>query len=305
MKDYIYLDIDMLNSTLAQLDEGLLNGYSEQSDQGSVRSESSNRTNSKGLEGVLQFGARYVKEVTETSSMELTSSQSRALDYALNDYAVDLLLSKIKDFNNFNKDISIASEGDYVHFEGDFRLFDFQMLKKITGSETIGLLFDDNDSSEKNNIQNRINLLKAQNKNDKAIKEELKQQQALLKEHDRQQQENKDGLDVMHKAATFADNILGGSIFVKTEDSLSLCKRECFRLSQGQLAMLAETKRDLTVLALVQSIKEETHIDGNFNDFKTHDLNKIPSMFSDLFLSNFNLVNSGDRILTPIALFFE
>lgn len=304
MKDYIYLDIDMLNSTLAQLDEGLLNGYSESSDQGSSRSESSSKDSSKGIEGVFQFGARYVKELSESSAIELTKSQSRALDYVLNDYAVDVLLDRIQSFTNFSNDISIASEGDYVHFEGDFRLFDFQLLKKITSADTIGLLFEDN-TSEMNELQKKIDILKAQNKKNPIIKQQLNEQQELLKKAKQQQSENKDGLEIMNKAASFADNILGGSIFIQTTSSLSLCKRECFRLSQGQLSMLAETKRKLTVLALVSSIKDETHIDGNFNEFNPHDLNKIPSMFTDMFLSNFNLIYDGDRILTPIALFFE
>ena len=304
MKDYIYLDTDLLNSTLAQLDEGLLNGFSEGNEQGKINSSGSEKHTSKGLEGVFQVGAKYVKEFTESTSLELTNTQSKALDYVLNDYAVDILLDKIKELDNFNNFVSVASEGDYVHFTSFFKLFDFQMLKKITNEETINLLFED-DSLEIQDLEKKINLLKAQKGNSAQFKKELKEKQDLLKEAKRKAKENKEGINTMHKAASFADNILGGSIFVQTSDSLSLCKRECFRLSQGQLTMLAESKRDLTVLGLVSSIKEDTHIDGNFNDFKANDLNKIPSMFTDLFMSNFNLIHNDDRVITPIALFFE
>lgn len=34
-------------------------------------------------------------------------------------------------------------------------------------------------------------------------------------------------------------------------------------------------------------------------------LNSIPSLFTDIFLSNFNMISEGDIILTPMAIFFE
>jgi hypothetical protein len=304
VKDYIYLDTDMLNSTLAQIDQGLLNSFGENSDHSNSRSDSSEKTSSKGIEGFLQVGARYVREISESSSTELTHSQSKALDYVLDDYAVDVLLEKIKDLDNFNEIISEASEGDLVHFRGNFRLFDFDMLKKITNSDTTSILFDDEPDDMKE-VNRQIKLLKAQKNLPSQSRAELKEQEAILKQYKINQQKSKEGIETINKAATFADNILGGSIFVQTDSSLSLCKRECFRLSQGQLTMLAETNRKLTLLALVSSIKENVHKDGNFSEFSTHDLNKIPSMFTDMFMSNFNLIKKGDRVLTPIALFFE
>lgn len=304
MKDYIYLDTDMLNSTLAQIDQGLLNSFGENSDYSNSHSDSSEKTSSKGLEGFLQVGARYVREISEASATELTHSQSKALDYVLDDYAVDLLLKKIKKLDNFNEDISESSEGDFVHFKGNFKLFDFEMLKKITNSDTTSILFDD-ETDDMTEARRKIKILKAQKNLPAQSRTALKEQEDILKDHMKKQRESKEGIEIINKAATFADNILGGSIFVQTNLSLSLCKRECFRLSQGQLTMLAETNRKLTLLALVSSIKENIHKDGVFSDFNTHDLNKVPSMFTDMFMSNFNLINKGDRVLTPIALFFE
>lgn len=305
MKEYIYLDTDLLNSTLAQVDEGLISGFSESNESGENSYKGSNETTSKGMEGILQVGARYVKEMSNESSVELTQSQSKALDYVLNDYAVDLLLERITGYDNFSSEISDAEEGYIVNFSGPFYLYDFQMIERITKPENINLLFEENDNKDIEKIKKQLPLLRKQQKNNPKAKKELRALEAQIKEVETKQNNSRNTFDILHKASVFADNILGGSIFIKSNQSLSLCKRDCFRLSQGQLAMLTETNRKINVLAIVSSIKERTHKDGKFDELKTHELNKIPSMFSDLFLSNFNMINEGDRILTPIALFFE
>ncbi|CAI3473846.1 hypothetical protein CIRMBP1224_02174 [Enterococcus cecorum] len=115
----------------------------------------------------------------------------------------------------------------------------------------------------------------------------------------------KTGYNLINKVSKVADSILGGSIFIKSDNSLSLCKRECFRLSQGQLALLTESKRKINILAIVTAIKDEIHPEGITGDFEPNNMNSIPSLLTDIFLSNFNMISKGDRILTPMAIFFE
>lgn len=305
MKDYIYLDEDLLNSTLAQLDSGLLQGFSESDEQGSSHSDTSEENLSKGLEGVLQVGARYVKEVTDKSGIELTKSQTRALDYALNDYAVDVLLEKIKDFDNYTDEILDSKEGELINFQSNFSLYDFSLIKEITDDIMIDIFFGDAVKSDKvKELETKIKSIKPQSRKNAQLKEKVNDLETQLKFHKQEQIAGAEGFKLINKAATAAEKILGESIFIKTDSSLSLCKKEYFRLNKGQLALLTETNRKTNVLGLVTAVKTKTHED-QLKNFSEQDMNKIPSMFTDMFLTSFNMLDKEDRIITPIAIFFE
>ncbi|GEK88926.1 hypothetical protein SAMN04488100_10567 [Alkalibacterium putridalgicola] len=305
MKDYIYLDEDLLNSTLAQLDNGLIKSYLNSDEQTGTSSDKSTVNHSKGVDNFLQLGAKYVKEVTEETGMELTNTQVRALDYVLNDYAVDVLLEKIEDFENYTNEILESQEGQLINFQSDFSLYDFSLIKEITDDTMIQIFFgDSSESAEVRELEDKIKPYKQQAKKNPQIKAMVKEIETQIKEVKKKQSEAAEGFSVVNKAAIAADKFLGESLFVRTDSSLALCKRECFRLNKGQLALLTETSRKINVLGLVTAIKTTTHED-QLKTFNTSDMNQIPSMLTDIFLSSFKMLEMGDRIITPIAIFFE
>lgn len=303
MKEYIYLDEDALNSTLSQIDGGLLAGISKAKGQGSARQNSGTKATEKGIDGPWILGAKYVKEVSEESGMELTKNQQRTLDYVLNDHAVDYLLEKLKPFPIFKKDILETEEGDIVYFESKFSLYDFSLIKEISSPENTVMLtsLDNNEEKKIDELKKKVKLMKSKLKQHPEMRAEidsLEEQMKLINER-------KDIFNIIFQAAKFSENILGGSLLIKSNNSLSLCKREAFRLNKGQLAMLVDSKRQIKIFGTILADKDEVHPDGDFNELQSSEMNKIPSMFTDLFLSNFGLINSGDKIIKPIAIFFE
>lgn len=305
MKEYVYLDTELLNSTLAQFNKGLINSFTEETNSESTQANTSQESKSKGIDGAFQLGVKYVNDVTQGTSMELTNGQTKVLDYVLDDYAVDVLIDKIKDFDNYNSKVSSADEGSIVNFKGDFHLYDFELIKKITNSDIQDILFESSEINGIGELEKRVKLLRAQTKSDSKKRAELKDLQEKINFEKNNNKQIKETFQIIHKATSFANSILGGSLFLRSDDSLSLCKREHFRLNEGQLAMLTESKRKINVLAIVSGKKEKTHKNGMFDMLDSHELNKIPSMFTDVFLSNFNMIRDGDKILTPIAIFFE
>lgn len=305
MKEYIYFDEDLINSTLAQLDKGLIKNISEGDEQTNSQSEGNSKDTNFGLDGILGVGVQLTGQISKFNSTEYSATQNRMLEYALNDYSVDLIISKIAQTEKFIDNVMQSKEGNIIVFSGDFSIYDFDLIKQITDESIISLLVDDN-YSEKDLIkfEKQLRQNRSKVKNTPQIAEEIQRLEEVISAI-KSNKESKDAYNIINKASKFADSILGGSIFIKSDNSLSLCKRECFRLNQGQLALLAESKRKINILAIVTAVKDEIHPEGISENFEVNDMNSIPSLFTDIFLSNFNMISEGDRILTPMAIFFE
>lgn len=305
MKEYIYFDEDLINSTLAQLDKGLIKNISEDDEQTNSQSEGNSKDTNFGLDGIFGVGVQLTGQISKFNSTEYSATQNRMLEYALNDYSVDLIISKIAQTEKFIDNVMQSKEGNIIVFSGDFSIYDFDLIKQITDESIISLLADDN-YSEKDLIkfEKQLRQNRSKVKNTPQIAEEIQRLEEVISAI-KSNKESKKAYNIINKASKFADSILGGSIFIKSDNSLSLCKRECFRLNQGQLALLAESKRKINILAIVTAVKDEIHPEGISENFEVNDMNSIPSLFTDIFLSNFNMISEGDRILTPMAIFFE
>lgn len=305
MKEYIYFDEDLINSTLAQLDKGLIKNISEGDEQTNSQSEGNSKDTNFGLDGIFGVGVQLTGQISKFNSTEYSATQNRMLEYALNDYSVDLIISKIAQTERFIDNVMQSKEGNIIVFSGDFSIYDFDLIKQITDESIISLLVDDN-YSEKDLIkfEKQLRQNRSKVKNTPQIAEEIQRLEEVISAI-KSNKESKEAYNIINKASKFADSILGGSIFIKSDNSLSLCKRECFRLNQGQLALLAESKRKINILAIVTAVKDEIHPEGISENFEVNDMNSIPSLFTDIFLSNFNMISEGDRILTPMAIFFE
>lgn len=307
MKDYIYLDSDLLNSTLAQFGEGLVSGFSNGSQTDTTSEQRTEKSMSKGIEGILSVGARFVHDTVKSSGQNLTKGQSETIDYVLNDYAVDMLIEQMANQKNYSTCAQSASEGDFLNYETNFKIYDFDLIKKVTHSKNLEIFkpeLTDKDNQSIKEARKNIALIRKNKNLTPSQKDEIKRTEeeidALLKGG-----ANFENFEVINKTATFADEIFQGSIVLKGLSNLCICNRNLFRLDQAQLSFLSESKRDIHILGVVIAIKEKTHADGGFQEMESNELNKVPEMFHDIFLSNFGMLFDGDRIVKPIAIFFE
>ncbi|QPB60530.1 DUF6414 family protein [Enterococcus faecalis] len=307
MKDYIYLDNDLLNSTLAQFEEGLTTNISSGKHNEHTTTVENGKSVSKGLDGILNVGAKLVHEAVEANGQELTKGQAETIDYVLNDYAVDLLISKIENFNTYKTQPIDAVEGNFLNYETSFKIYDFDLIKKITNPDNLNIFKEElskNDAQELKELRNQLSIIRTkQSKLTQQQKKEIKELESQIQEA--QNGGALKGFKTIYEGTKFAEQIFENSILVKSSNAISICKRECFRLNQVQLSFLSETTRKIRVFGIINAIKEQTHSKGDFKELDTDELNKIPSMFHDLFLSNFNMLSDEDRIIKPIAIFFE
>lgn len=291
MKEYIYLDADMLNSALAQLDSGLTKRFFEEDVKQEESSSIESEKTSKGIDSFFKIGAKYVKDIAEETGNNLTTGQSKAIDYVLNDYAVDLLLSKFESLDKFKIDIVSAKEGDIVNFSTRFNVYDFDLIQKTTAGEAIEFMTYTDElqkaEAEKDKILESVN----NSISNKDVKKLKKKKEKILQSDSAQAIQ---GFKMINTVAKYGNAVLGNSILVSGTNCIFLCKKELFRLNQGQLSLLPESSRHINILGSVTGIRSISHNENAVANFKPNELNKVPSILSSILLTEFNLAKEGD-----------
>lgn len=289
-KDYIYLDEGLLNSHLAQFEKGLL--VLERSEHGVESSDTINGSSktTAGMDGIFGIGAKLQSELTEGDSNSESQFTQNMVENVLNDYAVDLLIENCK-INDLILGVKSASEGDIVLFNSDFQIYDFEYLKNITNLDSVSsILFTDQESEKPGPQANKIE------------RTEYLKKEAIRKQNNRS---GKEGFELFNNIFTFASTLFDDSILIKTQNSFSICKRNGLRLNRAQASFENESARKIWTFGVVSAIKKETHTNGDKIDLGPSDLDKVSSFLFDAFLSNFHILNKGDKIIKPIAIYFE
>lgn len=150
MKEILYLDTDIMNSMLAQLDEGLISSFVlESSEQEGLNETAATTLNKKsGITagaklstgffpgGELKLGANKGGDTTETesSSKTMLEGQKDILNKAFHDYALEVLIQKLRDSDLLENSKNLK-EGDLLFYESSFRFYDFELLKSSINVE--------------------------------------------------------------------------------------------------------------------------------------------------------------------------
>ncbi len=59
------------------------------------------------------------------------------------------------------------------------------------------------------------------------------------------------------------------------------------------------------LFGVVSAIKKETHPQGIYTQFRPNDLDQFSSIMFDILLSNFDMLHNNDKVIKPIAIYFE
>lgn len=304
MKDYIYLDQEILNSTLAQIDNGLNTKISStQTSAESSGEEDSQASNSKfvgGFPGVLQ--ASLSLSSTEKKNSGFTAGQSEMIDTILHDSAVDLMLEKFSD--KIIRQIDKSVTGDYVFLSENYRIYDFDLISKITDTDYAPTYANLDKTRQLKIVDLEIARVRANNPKNKATTLAKLHAEKLQLENDIAGVESSEFYNI-HYFAKMVDVLLPNTIYFKAADSAILAEKNNFRINTAQIQTVSNLDRKIHVVGIVTSIQEKTHANGEFEMLKNQELNKIPIMMTDVLLSNFDLLQEGDRLIKPIAIFFE
>lgn len=289
-KDYIYLDEDLLNSHLAQFEKGLLTA--EKIEHGTESQDSTGGSTSAtlGINGILGIGAKLQNEITENDSSVESEFTKNIVENVLSDYAVDLLIEDCNT-NKLLHNLQTSCEGDFVLFSSQFQIYDFEYLKDITNHEVIKPILEEDAPPSKPGPH--------------ASSAERTEYQKQLALYNKNANSAENGYKLINNFSAYADALFNDSILVTLNGGLAICKRKNIRLSKPQISFENESSRKIKVFGVVSTTKKETHPNGITGMFNPNELDRVPSMMFDIILSNFGMLHADDKIIKPIAIYFE
>lgn len=109
----------------------------------------------------------------------------------------------------------------------------------------------------------------------------------------------------LNSLSEFASDLLKNLTLIKAGNYIGLLKKDYLRESAESLSFRTEETRKANILFRVIG-KKNTVTDGtNMGIFSETDLDKIPNMMLDMILGSFKIIEVGDVLITPIAVYYE
>nr|DAJ43356.1 MAG TPA: hypothetical protein [Caudoviricetes sp.] len=298
MKEIIYLDTKLVNSLLAQIDQGLiLKHIAEESNSQATHEETSNQESysAGGRLGAGLFSGNVSNtEITADKTALVYSSGNRELvETAIDDFSLDLLLDKIKPDI---KTIENVTEGEIVKEINDLTIYDFSMLKNTMDIDSLEIFLPDI-VEDYRKAEKELKKISQANKNKHASKiEEIK---AAI--------ENSFIFNVsrINKMSQYVESLLSDCSILKIGTSLCICEQQNTRIPKSSLALLNASKRKATILGIAAAEIETDMEFLNFGGSPSRILSHGPSMFINMVTNSFDITKEGDRFVRPIAIYFE
>lgn len=297
MKEIIYLDTKLVNSIIAQNDQGLV--LKRAFDKGKTNSNSEETTQATSLNtsGGVTVGANFNvnrgESNTDKQSLVYSETNKELIEVATHDYALDILLEILKDeiVNDCADDGQFIQQNDRVTF------YDFKKLYESMDTEKLKLLMPDIfQPIEK--IEKELYKISKSNK----IKFEDKRTEL-------QKQLDNSLPKIFKKLNTFSDYMVGlydGAILAKINNTLSICEPENIRLKPSLLSIMNLSNRKATILGIVVAKESgNSSIDNLQPDSANEVISNVANSFMEIVITSFDIASKGDYYVRPIAIYFE
>lgn len=297
MKEIIYLDTKLVNSIIAQNDQGLV--LKRAFDKGKTNSNSEETTQATSLNtsGGVTVGANFNvnrgESNTDKQSLVYSETNKELIEVATHDYALDILLEILKDeiVNDCADDGQFIQQNDRVTF------YDFKKLYESMDTEKLKLLMPDIfQSIEK--IEKELSKISKSNKikfEDKITELQKQLDNSLPK--------------IFKKLNTFSDYMVGlydGAILAKINNTLSICEPENIRLKPSLLSIMNLSNRKATILGIVVAKESgNSSIDNLQTDSANEVISNVANSFMEIVITSFDIASKGDYYVRPIAIYFE
>ncbi|MGE7988917.1 DUF6414 family protein [Lysinibacillus fusiformis] len=316
MKEIIYLDTEIINSMLAQLDEGIVNSFTLESSSQETQGEESQSTlgKSAGINariklstgffpgGSATFGGNSGNNGIESEKISTTmlEGQKDILNKAFHDHALEILHNKLLE-RNLLKDIQSAVEGDVLFLESSFRFYDFELLKNSIDVDVMKQTMTFDETGTLPSYEEAKNAIKKNNNKNTKVYQDA---QTVLNIHN-SIQPIMNVMSLLHSLGKYASQMLQNQSIIKAGTNIGIIKHKYLRESPEALVFRTDTSRKAKILLRVIGKKNQVFDGKNMKQLKEQDMDKIPNMMLDVILGSFQIINKGDLLVTPIAIYFE
>jgi len=303
LKEIIYLDTEIMNSMLAQLDEGLITSFSAEESVQENETEGIHSTRSKNAKAsYLGLGVGGERRKMELESKTILEGQKDILNKTFDDYALDILSDKLVDQNLLNHGPDFK-EGDLYLGESTYKFYDFQLIKNVLDYKLMESLMLSQIGEADLEYNEAIKIINKKNPNARE-REQLPLAQQVIETH----KNTKPIVAVFKQLETFssyASKALGDVAVIKASNQIGLIKKRFLREAPEALSFRTDQSRQ--VKFLVRIIGEKRTVFNGFNlpELATQDIDKIPNLMIDILLGSFDIIQQGDFLVSPIAVYYE
>lgn len=307
MKEYVYLDMNLINSYLAQLDEGILTKMVTGMDTLNGHQNDDGKENTKdfqgqaGVPGALNGKTGYNMKNIEKRSSVYSETNSELIETVLNDYSLDVLLDSLNNNNLINNKQDNWNDGDFVSIYDTITVFNFPQLKDSVTTENLqNVLFYPAEYTQKKEEYNKLKNNHSKNKPN-IIKEKIKTLEKELADLD-----PFSNFKNVERFANYMSVLFPDTILIKIGNTLSMCSTELIRMNIPTLSLLALTKRKFNILGVViaKNEKDLTPKDGEqWSSIKIASESTVA--FMDVMLFNFGIAQRNDFYIRPIAIYYD
>ena len=264
MKEIIFLDTKLINSLLAQLDQGLILKQIVEENTSQSNHEETSSTMGIAMSGkvnaaVASASSSTSKEEIDKSALVYSNGNRELVETVINDYSLDLLINKI---SLLFSDINKCADGDFIKEEDYFKAYDFSLLKNAMDVNSLEfLLLEEKEKFE--GINKELTRLKKQNP--------AKSKQRIKELHDLLENSTVYNFERLHKLSSYVESLLSDCTIFKLGKTLSICERENIRIPRSSLSLLNSSKRKATIIGIAAS---DIDNDINFEKF-ANDSNQL------------------------------
>ena len=297
LKEIIYLDTKLVNSIIAQNDQGLVLKRAFDKGETNSNSEETTQATSLNTSGGVTVGANFNvnrgESNTDKQSLVYSETNKELIEVATHDYALDILLEILKDeiVNDCADDGQFIQQNDRVTF------YDFKKLYESMDTEKLKLLMPD--------------IFKPIEKIEKELSKISKSNKIKFEDKITELQKQLDNSlpEIFKKLNTFSDYMVGlydGAILAKINNTLSICEPENIRLKPSLLSIMNLSNRKATILGIVVAKESgNSSIDNLQTDSANEVISNVANSFMEIVITSFNIASKGDYYVRPIAIYFE
>lgn len=277
IKEYIYLDNLEVNSILAQFEDGIPKVIEEIKQSTETNTEGTSGKMSTGAKGGFNLGAKgemsLSSELGTNNSDTNSEMYQEAISTVYHDYAVNIMTKEL-DKAKLLKTTTKQEEGTFVQLTSTFNIIDPISISSRLDDNAVSFMLSQDEDSDKDSINDARN-----------------------------------GFNVIMQFGELLNKFFPDSMLVSTKNALTIAEKNNFRMNESQIKSLVLANRKITVLGKIESIVHEDDLDINQI---TNKMAKYPAMFTTLMprfsfftLSMLDLIKKEDRLIKPIAIYFE
>lgn len=301
IKEYIYLDNVEVNSVLAQFEDGIPKVIEQIQQSTESTAEEASGSVRAGAEGGVNIGAKATGNVSANFASKNTQGNSdmfqEAVSTVYDDYAVDIMVQELEN-SHMLKVTSKQEEGSFVQLTSRFDLIN---------PNSIG------HSIHFKDIKALMSLSQDYDTNHNSIDDDLAEVQSYDEspsiEDDNDTIAAKSGFEVFKHFGNILTGLYPNSMLIKTNNCLTIAKKNNFRMNEAQLSTLLLSNRKITIIGKIESIINDSDLDIDqiVTDISP-DISLISSFFPKLgfsLLNTMEIIKKDDRLIKPIAIYFE